>query len=477
MFYNSCRKLKHDTIRINARRNKNYKPRLMKESKFYHLDFASDILPNTTLETLLYGGVEEMDESRFNFNPKYLATTIANKARYNQFTDKVINNVENIAFYRTKAFFGKEYYIDHNVLDLDSKFIKFIKKFDRQFKYHYDESYEKFNPIMTILKLDDRTFMYIATYQYVPGRSDFVSLYNENIQKTDMYIYVFGNKYKRYANMLDKILLDRRKNCTTNVIYSVNSLCKENTDISCINLENRYMDSLIYSYGEIDKVKNHLNQFNEQKQFYKEKQLNYKTGILLYGKPGTGKSSLVKTIATEFNRSIVSIDLSNIKNIDFGRLTMMINNERSEKYIVLLEDIDTLFLDREAAAEHEKEYQDIINKLLQFLDSTQSPNDVIFIATTNHPRKLDEALTRDGRFDLKMEVKELEKADILRFAKSFNVSEDKIKNIIEDYNNSVNNVEHELFNQSKLQNIMLKYIDNKVISTIAEDTSEEEADE
>jgi SpoVK/Ycf46/Vps4 family AAA+-type ATPase len=194
------------------------------------------------------------------------------------------------------------------------------------------------------------------------------------------------------------------------------------------------MDSLIFSNNEIGIIKDFIDRFNNGNTFYKEKQLCYKTGVLLYGKPGTGKTSLVKSIATEYHRGIVQIDVSNIDNIDFSHLTMMINNEDEEKYIVLFEDIDTLFLNRdESESKSDKDYNGIINKLLQFLDSNSSPNDVIFIATTNHLERLDEALIREGRFDLKLEVDEITKKDVTRFIETFDLPASITDEIIDIY--------------------------------------------
>ena len=49
------------------------------------------------------------------------------------------------------------------------------------------------------------------------------------------------------------------------------------------------------------------------------------------------------------------------------------------------------------------------------MDSNTSPTDVIFIATTNHIERLDKAITREGRFDLKINVKGLLKNDVKKF--------------------------------------------------------------
>ena len=140
---------------------------------------------------------------------------------------------------------------------------------------------------------------------------------------------------------------------------------------------------------------------------------------------------------------------------------MLINNDDYDEYVVLLEDIDTLFLNRDEVggkADDSKSYNDIINQLLQFLDSNTSPNNVIFIATTNHLDRIDQALLRDGRFDLKVEVRGLKKQDVHNMVESFGVSEGYTDSVIRDYQEAVNNDNPSLYNQSKLQNIIIKYI-------------------
>ena len=151
--------------------------------------------------------------------------------------------------------------------------------------------------------------------------------------------------------------------------------------------------------------------------------------------------------------------MANIDKINFNDITGMINAETEEQYIVLFEDIDTLYLNRtkttedgeEEADSKAKDFQGIINGLLQFLDSNSSPNNVIFIATTNHVERLDEALIRDGRFDLKVEIKALEEKDIPRFMKVLDYN-GSAKEIVEEYGTPNKDG---LYNQSKLQNIII----------------------
>ena len=130
-----------------------------------------------------------------------------------------------------------------------------------------------------------------------------------------------------------------------------------------------------------------------------------------------------------------------------------------------MEDIDTLFLNREDG-ESSKDDQAIINKLLQFLDSNTSPNDVIFIATTNHKERLDEALLREGRFDIKVEVKPLKDDEAREFCKSFYLDDKQTEDIITNLHKEF--PDKQLINQSTLQARILSKIENRSLEKTIE---------
>ena len=142
------------------------------------------------------------------------------------------------------------------------------------------------------------------------------------------------------------------------------------------------------------------------------------------------------------------------------KLTQAINVDDVRDYIILLEDIDTLFLNREDD-KSDKDDQAVINKLLQFLDSNTSPTNVIFIATTNHLERLDQALLREGRFDLKVEIKPLKDKESVEFGTSFTLSEDVSKDLIKSIHKEF--PDRELINQSLLQSRILSKIENRSV--------------
>lgn len=387
-----------------------------------------------------------------------VAQSISNSSLVDAVKQDSIKLVKN----KLKDHFGKEFYIFKGKYgdSYNKKLHEWIKKYDSDFEYHYSKISENLTDFVKLICLETYTFMYIATGSKIERNNiyDIVNRKEEN--DYDIYIYIFGRKARRYIKELEKIIEIRSTMNKSNKIYVVTEITNAGySSINVIDLKKRDLNTLYFSHGEVNNIINHIDHFETTKAMYSDKQLLYKTGILLYGEPGTGKSSMVNALATKYKRSIISLSMNKISSIDFAHLTMLINNDDLDNYIILMEDIDTLFLNREEKVEKDKNYNDIINQLLQFLDSNTSPNNVIFAATTNHINMLDKALLREGRFDLKIEVKGLNDMNVIKeMIKSFDVPENKIQDILEDYKKSVDNFDG-IYNQSKLQNIIIKYID------------------
>lgn len=114
----------------------------------------------------------------------------------------------------------------------------------------------------------------------------------------------------------------------------------------------------------------------------------YKCGVMIYGPPGTGKSCTIKIVCNKLvDRDgtvfFASVHPSIVMNFltDFSRI------EKDRKCIVILEDIDSLI----------QNYGE--SNYLEMLDSAKTIDNVLFIATTNYPHKLDPRIyNRPGRF-------------------------------------------------------------------------------
>ncbi|RDW90933.1 hypothetical protein BP5796_02098 [Coleophoma crateriformis] len=135
---------------------------------------------------------------------------------------------------------------------------------------------------------------------------------------------------------------------------------------------------------------------------YRSRSMPYRRGYLFYGPPGTGKSSLSTALGGEFGLDLYEVKVPSVAND--SDLEQMFQ-EIPPQCIVLLEDIDAVWSDRES------ETQDAngaarsgctLSGLLNVLDGVGSQEGRVVIMTTNKPERLDSALVRPGRVDMKV---------------------------------------------------------------------------
>jgi chaperone BCS1 len=206
-----------------------------------------------------------------------------------------------------------------------------------------------------------------------------------------------------------------------------------NGEVKCAGrVINKTFDNIYLGDGVIDSIKDDLDMFQNSKETYDKYGIRYKRTYLFYGPPGTGKSSLSLGISNYTKRDILSINMS--KDITDSNLISLISN-RPNKSIILFEDIDCLLDDINRNDESkEKEVKISLSCILNILDGIYTPNDVIFIITTNNLDSIDDAIKRKGRTDVLMEIKKPDLKLISNLKERFGiVSEKEFDNISQIY--------------------------------------------
>jgi hypothetical protein len=160
----------------------------------------------------------------------------------------------------------------------------------------------------------------------------------------------------------------------------------------------RLLQSVICDDGIAQRAFTDMKDFLEAATWYADRGIPYRRGYLLHGEPGTGKSSLVMALAGTLKMPVYQVSLTE-QTLTDSTFTLLLNAVEPNS-VVLLEDVDAAFCDRASRESSSLSFSGILNAI----DGVAASEARILFMTTNHIEKLDPALIRPGRVDVKFEM-------------------------------------------------------------------------
>lgn len=277
------------------------------------------------------------------------------------------------------------------------------------------------------LELEINFGSYIISYNFENENHDIIIEYNEIGESVGTYFT---------AEKLEKLIVrieynqenyTIKKKCIDSFIKDSKNYFnkKDEKEIVCKILKNghwsvlsklpkRSMDTIYLSDKQKKLIIDDLFKFKNSKMQYQDLGIPWKRNYLLEGPPGTGKSSLIFALASLFNMNIHMINLG--PKVDDSAFMSAIANLPNNT-ILLLEDIDALFVERKANDSNKSMVS--FSGILNVLDGMARKNGLVTFLTTNYKNRLDKALIRPSRVDLIIKFENANKEQILQMFNKF----------------------------------------------------------
>ncbi|KAF5381751.1 hypothetical protein D9615_005443 [Tricholomella constricta] len=284
---------------------------------------------------------------------------------------------------------------------------------------------------MTITRVQQQTYMRHRLFfppLYAPDPFLHRGMYGD--KENTLYISILTRDH----NILTELLQEARQFYMAGqehnmCIYVSDSTGSHWNHVAC--RAKRSMRSIVLDPGVKDILLEDARDFLRSKSWYAERGIPFRRGYLLYGAPGSGKTSMIHCMAGELGLDVYIISLSRA-GLDDASLSELVN-ALPERCVAIMEDIDAAFthgVSRENPSESGEEDAEAkkanpggqtvaapttttsklsLSGLLNALDGVGAQEGRILFATTNKYSALDPALCRPGRMDLHIEFKNASK--------------------------------------------------------------------
>ena len=181
----------------------------------------------------------------------------------------------------------------------------------------------------------------------------------------------------------------------------------------------RSIDTLYLKEGEKELILKNVETFfgKNTRETYLKYGIPYKSVYMIYGPPGSGKTSTIKSISSMLDCDLFVLPIvKDMLDNDLVSAFSYINDQDSKEKIIVIEDIDTIFDDRKKGDDNNGI---TLQGFLNCLDGFTCVEGTMLFLTANKPEVLDSAFIRSCRIDHKLKLGYADKYQTKKMVETF----------------------------------------------------------